>query len=101
LHILSLGGQPAAAFYGYHAGGQTIFYLGGFDPALARFSPGKLVVGYAIEYALVHDRARAFDFLRGAETYKYLWGAVDQPLYRRTLSLATATAGERETTCAA
>ena len=84
LHTLSFGAQPAATFYGYHAGGRTIFYLGGFDPAFARYSPGTLVVAHAIEHAITRDRARTFDFLRGAEAYKYAWGAVDEPLFARS-----------------
>jgi len=101
LHVLTLGGRPAAAFYGYHAAAETIFYLGGFDPSLARYSPGKLIVAHAIEYAIARDQAHAFDFLRGAESYKYLWGAIDQPLYRRTLSLSGVASGKREASHAA
>jgi CelD/BcsL family acetyltransferase involved in cellulose biosynthesis len=89
LHLLALGGRPAAAFYGYHAAGRTVFYLGGFDPELSRFSPGKLVVAHAIDYAITRDGAQYFDFLRGAEAYKYLWGATDMPLYSRTLRIAS------------
>ena len=90
MYTLSLGRHIAAAFYGYHAAGRTVFYLGGFDPPLASYSPGKLVVAHAIEDAIVRDRARTFDFLRGAEAYKYAWGAVDEPLFRRNLWLAHA-----------
>jgi CelD/BcsL family acetyltransferase involved in cellulose biosynthesis len=85
LYALSLGDQVAGVFYGYSAHGRTIYYLGGFDPGFARFSPGTLVVAHAIEHALATDRARAFDFLRGAEAYKYAWGAVDEPVYGRRL----------------
>jgi CelD/BcsL family acetyltransferase involved in cellulose biosynthesis len=90
MYTLSLGRHLAAAFYGYHAAGRTVFYLGGFEPAFAGYSPGKLVVAHAIEAAMARDRAQAFDFLRGAEAYKYAWGAVDEPLFRRTLWLVQA-----------
>ena len=81
---------------GYHAAGRTIFYLSGFDPAFARYSPGKLVVAHAIEQAITRDAARAFDFLRGAEAYKYAWGAVDEPLFRRSLRLVQGSPREAE-----
>jgi CelD/BcsL family acetyltransferase involved in cellulose biosynthesis len=81
MHGLLFGERLGAVFYGYHAGGKTIYYLSGFDPELERFSPGNLVVAQAIQYAIEHDHARAFDFLRGAEAYKYAWGAVDEPIF--------------------
>ena len=34
-----------------------------------------------LRYELEHG-CRRFDFLRGGESYKYEWGAVDQPIYR-------------------
>jgi CelD/BcsL family acetyltransferase involved in cellulose biosynthesis len=75
LNGLYPGERLAAVFYGYHAGDRTIYYLSGFDPELERFSPGNLVVARAIDYAIRVDNARYFDFLRGAEGYKYAWGA--------------------------
>jgi CelD/BcsL family acetyltransferase involved in cellulose biosynthesis len=85
LYVLHLGGHPAAALYGFHSGRRTVYYLGGFEPALERYSPGLLVVAHAIERARADDGALEFDFLRGAEPYKYAWGAVDEPLYRYAL----------------
>jgi CelD/BcsL family acetyltransferase involved in cellulose biosynthesis len=57
------------------------YYLGGFDPAWDRFSPGSLLIQYALEFAREAGDS-CFDFLRGAEPYKYRWGAVDRPQYR-------------------
>jgi CelD/BcsL family acetyltransferase involved in cellulose biosynthesis len=87
MHGLYLGEQLAAVFYGYHAGHRTIYYLSGFDPEMERFSPGNLVVARAIQYAISVDNARCFDFLRGAEDYKYAWGAVDEAVFSRSLRL--------------
>ena len=51
------------------------------DPAAPEASPG--VTGTA---AYLRDRLaagrRRFDFLRGDESYKYEWGAVDEPIER-------------------
>ena|SRR5438105_11909593 len=62
-------------------------YLSGFDPALARFSLGTLLVGHAIEEA-VREGAEEFDFLRGQEDYKYRWGAKDRLVYRRRFQIS-------------
>jgi len=40
---------------------------------------GRALVGRAIELA-VDEGASCFDFLRGAEPYKYRWGARDQAM---------------------
>lgn len=87
LYVLYLGDVPAAAFYGFQTRRRTVYYLGGFEPRFERYSPGTLVVAHALERAVVEDSAAAFDFLRGAEAYKYAWGAADQEVYRRHMVL--------------
>jgi CelD/BcsL family acetyltransferase involved in cellulose biosynthesis len=77
LYGLKLDGKPAAAWYGFSAHGRVGYYLGGFDPALERYSPGAVMIGYAMEQA-VREGAAEFDFLRGREAYKYAWGARDR-----------------------
>jgi CelD/BcsL family acetyltransferase involved in cellulose biosynthesis len=62
-------------------GTRTYAYLGGFDPALARYSPGLLLYRHAIGETLARG-AREFDFLRGDEHYKYDFGPVDRPTLR-------------------
>ena len=52
-------------------------YQSGWDPAWARFSLGTILVYQAIRAAGNHG-ARSFDFLRGAEPYKYRFGASDE-----------------------
>lgn len=73
------------------------YYLGGFDPAYSSLSPGTLLVGHAIEEA-VREGAEEFDFLRGREAYKYLWGAKDRPTYRRRLRHSGADHTARDST---
>jgi CelD/BcsL family acetyltransferase involved in cellulose biosynthesis len=51
-------------------------YQSGWDPAYARDSIGSVLVSEAIRFASAAG-ARTFDFLRGAEPYKYRFGAVD------------------------
>jgi CelD/BcsL family acetyltransferase involved in cellulose biosynthesis len=71
-----------AVFYGFAHHDTVSYYLSGYDPELDRHSPGTLIVAHAIERA-VHEGATTFDFLRGAEEYKYAWGAKDRINYRR------------------
>ncbi len=81
LNVLRVRGQPAGACYGFARGSTLYLYLGGFDPAFERDSAGSLAILDAIEHAIERGQRR-FDFLRGAEAYKYRWGAVEQPGYR-------------------
>lgn len=84
LTAFRLGGRLAAVQYGFLRDGRATFYIGGFDPAFAYANPGTLAVGHAIDEAR-REGAAAFDFLRGREAYKYRWGAVDQPTWRRRM----------------
>jgi CelD/BcsL family acetyltransferase involved in cellulose biosynthesis len=73
-----------AVFYGFAHGGTVYYYLSGYDPELEKLSIGTLIVAHAVEEA-VRDGATTFDFLRGAEEYKYAWGATDRMNRRRQL----------------
>lgn len=68
---------------------RCYYYLGGFEPGVRALSPGTLLVAHAIECALA-EGAIAFDFLRGAEPYKYRWGAMDQPMVTLRLTRVNA-----------
>ena len=57
--------------------GRWLYYLGGFDNSVARFSPGNLLIHFSMEQA-IREGAREFDFLRQGEAYKYKWGAQDR-----------------------
>lgn len=78
------GDRIVAVFYGFAHGGTVYYYLSGYDPELEKYSIGTLIVAHAIEEA-VRDGAMTFDFLRGAEEYKYAWGAEDRMNRRRQL----------------
>ena len=77
LYVLRAGNATAAAYYGFTAKRTAYAYLSGFDPEFAELSPGTQIVAHAIEEA-IGEGAREFHFLRGAEAYKYAWGAVDR-----------------------
>jgi len=76
LYSLTANDEAIAVIYCLAAKGRTYAYLSGFDPKWAHFSPGSLLIAQAIESAIA-EGMREFDFLRSAEEYKYVWGAVD------------------------
>ena len=78
------GERIVAVFYGFAFGDTVYYYLSGYDPSLEKLSIGTLIVAHAVDEA-VRDGATTFDFLRGAEEYKYAWGAKDRMNRRRQL----------------
>ena len=78
-------GRLSGGYLGFLHRGRASYYFGGFDPKFAFESPGTILIGHAMRCAAA-EGARMFDFLRGAEPYKYAWGAQD----RRLLSLSFA-----------
>jgi CelD/BcsL family acetyltransferase involved in cellulose biosynthesis len=82
MYATRLRDRIVAVFYGFAHAGTVYYYLSGYDPELEKLSIGTLVVAHAIE-AAVRDGVTAFDFLRGAEEYKYVWGAKDRMNRRR------------------
>jgi CelD/BcsL family acetyltransferase involved in cellulose biosynthesis len=78
LQVLRIGAAPAAAHYALlGGGGRVLLYLSGFDAARARESPGAVLLGDMVEWALAAGM-RELHFLRGDEEYKYAWGAEDR-----------------------
>ena len=82
MYATRVGERIVAVFYGFAHGGSVYYYLSGYDPELEKLSIGTLIVAHAVEQA-ARDGATTFDFLRGAEEYKYAWGAVDRMNMRR------------------
>jgi CelD/BcsL family acetyltransferase involved in cellulose biosynthesis len=80
-HGLWLGDSLVAVVYSFIGQQRAYSYLGGYEPSLARYSPGTLIMNYAIEQAVL-EGAHDWNFLRGREQYKYHWGAKDRPNYR-------------------
>ena len=80
LQVLRVGGVAAAAIMALLAPGRIYFYLSGYDIAQSFVSPGTLLLGAMLEQAIAEGRTEAH-FLRGQESYKYAWGAVDRRNY--------------------
>jgi CelD/BcsL family acetyltransferase involved in cellulose biosynthesis len=76
LHTLSTASTIIAVMYVMVQDQRAYAYISGFDPDSSHFSPGMLLTAYAMQHA-IEDGCAIFDFLRGAESYKYTWGAVN------------------------
>lgn len=72
LYTLYLHARPAASCYTLVHRRRAYCYLSGFDPGLGTFSPGQVLLHYAITEA-AREGAGQFDFLRGREAYKDRW----------------------------
>ena len=77
MQVLRIGGEIAALYHTLSAPGRLFFYLSGFASAEAFASPGTLLLGHIVEQAAA-DGVAELHFLRGAEGYKYAWGAIDR-----------------------
>lgn len=91
LEVMELDGRAIAALYGLQGHGRAYQYIGGFHPEYSRWNLGSVMIARAIEDAMGRGYVE-YDFLRGAEPYKYAWGARDAPLQR--LSWMSALAGD-------
>ncbi len=77
LHLLSVGDRPVAATVSLVDDTRWGLYNSAFDPALASFAPGMVLVTELIREAAQQGLA-TFDLLRGDEPYKYRFGATDR-----------------------
>lgn len=66
---LELDGRTIASTYGWRLGGRFSEFQRGYDTSLAKFGPGKLVMGEMMR-ALNEEGAAIYDQLVGSEDYK-------------------------------
>lgn len=85
LSFLEVGGKRAAAYLSFDYGGQLWLYNSGINPAYQSLSPGLVLLGHLIQWAINQGR-REFNFLRGDEAYKYRMGGVDRYITRLTIT---------------
>ena len=81
LSLLTVGERKVAAGVSFDDGERIYFYNAGIDPAAGELSPGVVMSAMYIRRAIELGRS-SLDFLRGDESYKYEWGAVDEPIQR-------------------
>jgi hypothetical protein len=78
---LTVAGRLVAEGVHFDDGEVLYYYNAGVDPDARELSPGVLMAARYMELAVALGRRRV-DFLRGDESYKYEWGAVDEPIRR-------------------
>ena len=81
LTFLTVGGRKIAAGLHFETADGYLYYNAGVDTEAMELSPGVLMV-YAFVQRALEAGKRRLDFLRGDESYKYAWGAVDEPIQR-------------------
>lgn len=72
-----VAGETAGMYVNFADERSLYCYLGGFDPAHTQLGIGKIATAIGIRQSIEHGRQR-YDFTRGAEAYKYWWGATDR-----------------------
>jgi len=60
---------------------RVYYYMGGFDEGSGNLRPGKALFAEVIKRSIDLGH-KSYDFLRGAEPYKYRWGASDTITWR-------------------
>lgn len=81
LDVLDLDDEPVACTFSYDFRGTFGLYNSSFRADLPKLAPGMVLVGCLIEQAIEAGHS-TFDFLRGAESYKYRFGALSRPVHR-------------------
>ena len=74
LYCLQAEGRIIAMYYCYRFRRGIFHFQSGFDPSFAAYSPGVVLLGYALEHA-ISEGDTVFDMLRGEYEYKSKWGA--------------------------
>jgi CelD/BcsL family acetyltransferase involved in cellulose biosynthesis len=77
LAFLEFGGIKAAGYLSFDYANHIWVYNSGLNADFSQLSPGWVLLGYLIQWAIEHKR-NCFDFMRGDEIYKYRFGAVNR-----------------------
>jgi CelD/BcsL family acetyltransferase involved in cellulose biosynthesis len=87
LNILELDKKPVAATMCFDYRDTVYLYNSGYEPDYGWLSVGVISKALCIKDSIERHKKR-FDFLKGAEAYKYHLGGQELPLYRCSLSYA-------------
>lgn len=81
LSFLELNGERVSTNLCFEYDDSVYLYNSGYDPRYSRLAVGLLLKAHCLRKAIEAGKKR-FDFLRGAEPYKYDLGGKDVPIYR-------------------
>lgn len=84
LWLIELDGRPVSAHLFVAAGGEVVYWNGGFDPAFSQYKPALQTLLAAVEDAFERGDRRV-DFGRGAHPYKQRFAEGDHPIAWYTL----------------
>jgi CelD/BcsL family acetyltransferase involved in cellulose biosynthesis len=87
LAFLQSQGRNLAAYLNFDFGNRIWVYNSGMDPQFAASSPGWILLALLVRRAIEQGR-KAFDFMRGSESYKFQWGGVGEQIHRLTIRRA-------------
>ncbi len=85
LSFLTVGGKKAAGYLNFDFNNRIWVYNSGLNPMFENISPGWVLLGYLIQWAISAGRA-SFDFMRGDENYKYHFGGDDRFVVRARIT---------------
>lgn len=81
LAFLTVGDVKAAGYLNFDFNNQIWVYNSGINPLFENLSPGWVLLGKIIRWAIEQGRA-GLDFMRGDETYKYQFGGIEKKVLR-------------------
>jgi len=81
LSFLKINAKYAAGIITFTSADEVWLYNSGYDPQFSYLSVGLLLVALDIKRAIEQGKKK-YDFLRGAERYKYELGGRDLQLYK-------------------
>lgn len=76
-HTLEIRDEPIAITMGFQDDERYLYYLSGFSPRQAKNSPGSILLSRIIEDCHAKGK-REMDLLRGDESYKYRFNALNR-----------------------
>ncbi len=80
LHAISSSERTIASLCTFEFRGTVSYFQGGYDPDYGHLSPGTVMHALRITEAL-NEGAQEYDFLYGAEPYKFAWANGQRRLY--------------------
>jgi CelD/BcsL family acetyltransferase involved in cellulose biosynthesis len=83
--LLTVGGVPAAAHFGFRYNGKLYWCTPGFNPTMKAYSPGAILLKRMLQQCFADPAISDFDFLRGNEQYKYDWATGERYTQRITI----------------
>jgi hypothetical protein len=81
LAFLQVGDIKASGYLNFDFNDQIWIYNSGINPLFENISPGWVLLGKIIQWAIEHGKVK-LDFMRGDEPYKYQFGGIDKQVLR-------------------